>query len=406
MKRYVVIGASIAGLNGIDVLRKLDKESEIVLISDEAEIYSKCIMHYYMNGSRARKELSFVNDQFMEQNHVIWKKGHKAVSIDTSARTVELDDNSKISYDELLIATGSHAFIPPIDGLEDTKNVYPFHSLEDCDIIMEKAANAANIVILGAGLVGVDVAEGLLHIAGHMTIIDLKEHMLSLQLDARAASVYEKKFKDYGVEQIYGVSVHKVVKNNGGFIEKVILSDGTELDCDLLIISSGTRANVDLLKGTGLELDKLGLLIDSSCRTNISHVYGAGDVTGRNMVWPMAAKEAMVAAFNMAGIDRSMTDFFDGKSTINIFGIPTMAYGIPDALDQSYTVEIKEGRDGSYQKLIHKDGIIYGVILQGNLHFSGILNQLISSKPDLTKVSKPLLDMDYGDLLCLGKREV
>lgn len=96
-----------------------------------------------------------------------------------------------------------------------------------------------------------------------------------------------------------------------------------------------------------------------------------------------------------------MTDFFKGKSTINMFDIPAMAYGMPEAPDDSYTVECRVGEDGSYQKLIHKNGEICGVILQKNLEYAGVLNQLISSRPDLTKLEKPLLDIDYGDLLWL-----
>lgn len=401
MKTYVVIGSSIAGLNGIDVLRQLDKDAEIVLVSEETEIYSKCVMHFYMNGSRSKDMLNFVDETFMDRNRVIWKKGMKAVRIDTEKKEVYLSDDTILSYDKLLLATGSHAFVPSIEGAVDAKNVLPFHSLNDCEIIMDLAKKASDIVILGAGLVGVDVANGLVGCGKNITLLDMKEHMLSVQLDAKAASVYEEEFCKRGIDQLYGVSVTEIVKNAAGEVEFLILSDGKRISCDLLIIASGTRANVELAEASCLVTDKYGLDIDGNCQTSADDVYGAGDVTGRNMVWPVAAKEAMVAAYNMVGIKREMTDFFSGKSTINLFDIPTMAYGMPDPPDDTYTVEIKEDTDGSYQKLIHKDGKIYGVILQRNLYYSGILNQLIAMKPNLTKVKKPLFELDYADMLLL-----
>lgn len=401
MKTYVVLGSSIAGLNGIDVLRQLDKDAEIVLISEETEIYSKCIMHFYMNGSKSRSMLNFVDGTFMERNRVNWKKGQKAVRIDTWKKEVYMSDGEAVSYDKLLLATGSNAFVPPIEGVADAGNVLSFHSLKDCDTIMELSEKAFDIVILGAGLVGVDVANGLIGCGKNVTILDMKDHMMSIQLDKKAASVYEKEFEKRGINQLYGVSVTEIVKNAAGEVESLILSDGKRISCDLLIIASGTRANVELAEASCLVTDKYGLDIDENCQTSADDVYGAGDVTGRNMVWPVAAKEAMVAAYNMVGIKREMTDFFSGKSTINIFDIPTMAYGMPDPPDDTYTVEIKEDSDGSYQKLIHKDGKIYGVILQRNLYYSGILNQLIAMKPNLTKVKKPLFELDYADLLLI-----
>lgn len=102
---------------------------------------------------------------------------------------------------------------------------------------------------------------------------------------------------------------------------------------------------------SGLKVDEKGLVLDDTCRTSCEDIYGAGDVTGRDMVWPAASKEAMIAAYNMTGTQEHMTDFFDGKSIINMFSIPTMAYGMPEAPDDSYTVECREEKDGSYQKL-------------------------------------------------------
>lgn len=401
MKKYVILGASVAGLSAIDVLRQQDKDAEIILISEETQIYSKCIMHFYMAGERSQEMLSFVTADFMDKNKVTWEKGKAAICIDTDKKEVILTDGTLVGYDKVLIATGSHAAVPPIEGIKGAKNVSAFHSLADCKKVMDIANKAQNIVILGAGLVGVDAAFGLTSINKKVTMLDMKEHMLSIQLDAKAAKVYADEFTKRGVVQYYNVCVSKAVQNSDGDVEQIILADGTKIPCDLLIVAAGAKANIGWMQGSQLKMDEYGLVIDDRCKTNCDDVYGAGDVTGRDLIWPVAAKEGRTAAFNMTGGDCKMTDFFEKKATINIFDIPTMSFGMHDAPDDTYKVEVKEGKNNSYQKLIYKDGKIYGAILQKDMYYTGILNQLKYKNIDMSKIDKQLLDLDYADLLIL-----
>jgi len=165
----------------------------------------------------------------------------------------------------------------------------------------------------------------------------------------------------------------------------------------LLIVTAGVRANIGFLNDSTIEVDKKGLVIDRSGRTNDSDVYGAGDVTGRGPIWPVAVKEGVIAGSNMVGVHREMTDFFTSKSTMNFFGIPTMSLGINEPLDSSYSVEIEEDNRGNYKKVIHKDGKIYGATLQGDLSYAGVLTQLIKENIDISKVKKPIFKIDYSD---------
>lgn len=395
--RYVVLGASAAGINGAAALRELDKDSEIVMVSEDIQIYSRCIMHHYMKGIRTLENLSFTEPDFIEKKNIIWKKGVKAVGIDVEKRFVRLSDGEELLFDKLLIATGSHAFIPPITGVTGAPNAVGFHNLSDCEAILEQAENSGHIVIVGAGLVGLDVASGLLEFGKSLSIVDMKEHMLPVQLDEYTAKKYQEAFRERGVNQYYGTGIEKAVCDEAGRIEQVKLTDGTVLPCDLLVLTAGVRANVDFLKNTGIEVDKFGLVIDECGKTNIDGIYGAGDVTGRHPIWPAAVKEGIVAASNMAGVNRNMKDFFASKSTMNFLGIPSMSLGIHDAPDDTYKTEVLEDDKGNYKKIIHKSGKIYGALLQGDLSYSGVLAQLIRRKIDVSKVKKPLFKIDYSD---------
>lgn len=401
--KYVILGASAAGVNAAYVLRMIDKNAEIIIISEDDRIYSKCIMHYYMAGKRSLEGLSFVSPDFMEENRVEWKKGIRATEINIVKKEVHLSNGTAQTYDKLLIATGSHFFMPPISGIQGAENVCGFHTLEECQQLMKLSEQAEHIVILGAGLVGVDVACGLLEKEKHVTMVDMKDHMLAIQLDDVAAQTYQKRFTECGIKQYYNTSVSSVEKGKNGNLTAVVLKDGTKIACDLLVVAAGVRANVDFLKDTGIELDQKGLVIDRQGHTNIKDIYGAGDVTGKDLIWPVAVKEGVVAALNMAGKESYMTDFFYGKSWMNFFDIPTLSYGIHELPDASYKQEIYKKQGDDYKRLIYKDKKVAGAILQGNLSYAGVLTVLINDGIKLPDVEKNLLDYTADEFIAARK---
>lgn len=394
--RYVIIGSSAAGINGIRGIRKIDKEGEIILVSKDEAIYSRCILHHYMEGIRDLPKLCFVEKDFIANNHVIWKKGMAVSSLDCEKSIIILENGEEISYDKLLIASGSHSFMPPIPNLREAKGVEGFRNFDDIVKIMEVAKDADNIVVMGAGLVGIDCVSGLLGMGKKSTLVEMQDRMLALQLDKEAANVYEKAFEEKGVKQYFSTGISEVKMEEDGKIYAVLLSNGEELPCDLLVVTAGVRPNIEFLEGSPVAQDR-GLLIDEFGRTNVENIYGAGDVTGRGPIWPVAVKEGLIAGQNMAGGHAKMTDFFASKSTMNFLGIPTMSLGINTAPDDTYQVDTMKNLKGEYKKVIHKDGKIYGAILQGDLSYSGVLTQIIRRNIDISKIKKSIFKIDYSD---------
>lgn len=394
--RYVVVGASAAGISAVKTIRELDKKAEIIVVSKDTAIYSRCIMHHYMEGIRDMEKLCFVNPNFMNNNRVTWKKGLSLVKVNEKENTITLSDGQVIAYDKLLLATGSSSFFPPIEGLRTAKNAIGFRNFEDCLEIMKAVKTAKNIVVMGAGLVAIDAITGLLEYDVNLSVVEMKDRMLSMQLDKRAASVYETEYEKRGVKQYYNSGISSLDCREDGTIEAVHLPDGTILPCDLLIVAAGVRANVAYLEDSEVETDRFGLLIDETGKTNVENIYGAGDVTGRNPIWSVAVKEGVIAASNMCGVETKMDDFFGAKSTMNFLGIPTMSLGINEALDETYQVEIQD--DGvNYKKVIHKDGVIYGALIQGDLSYTGVLTQMIRLAINVEELKKPLFAIDYSD---------
>lgn len=396
--RYVVIGASAAGINGIRELRKLDKECEIILISKDEEIYSRCILHHYLSGHRTLSEISFVEANFVELYNVQWIKGKACTGIRPEDKVVVLEDGQEVAYDKLLIATGSCTFIPPIKNLREASNVIGFRNVKDIDRLKEITKKYKNILVIGAGLVGMDCVSGLVESERgiHVSVVEMAEWMLVKQLDQKAAKAYQDAFAERGVDQYYGTGVEEAILDANGRVTSVVLGDGTNIPCDYVVMTTGVRANIGFLEGSGLEISRTGLVFDETGKTSNDDIYGAGDVSGLSPIWPVAVKESIIAASNMVGVPRKMTDFFASKATMNFLGIPTMALGNVNPEDDSYSIEILETKD-SYKKIVHKNGKIEGAILQGDLAYGGILQQLIAREIDVTKVKKPIFDIDYSD---------
>lgn len=393
--RYVVLGASAAGVNGVRQLRKHCPQAEIILVSGDKEIYSRCILHHFLGDMRTKEELCFAEADFETKYRVDWRKGIRAAELDVADKQVSLSDGTSISYDKLLIATGSHTFMPPVEGLQGTSGIYGFHNMDEVELIKENAAAAQHVVVMGGGLTGLDAAVGFLHIGKHVDLVEMEGRLLAKQLDERSARTYEEALTSKGLGLYLGRGIKKIVSRDGA-VTSILLTDGTELACDLLVVTAGVRPNIDFLEASGVECDGFGLVIDARGQTSAPDIYGAGDVTGRSPIWPAAVKQGMVAADNMAGMKTTMDDFFASKSTMNFLGIPTMSLGIPVKPDDSYTEVIEDGGN-IYRKVIHRDGRIYGAILQGDLSYGGVLTQLIARKIDVSKVKKPLFEIDYSD---------
>jgi len=333
------------------------------------------------------------------------KKGISVTAVSPQSKTVSLSNGEKESYDKLLIASGASTFIPPVPGMKKpdgtvSDGVYELRSLDDAVKIKQAAQKAKRIVILGAGLVGIDAASSLSALGKTAVLVEARSHILPVQLDRRSAQVYQDAFAERGGEQHYNVSVSEVRLDDRGSVCGVILSTGLHISCDMIICATGVRANTAFLSGSGIICDEKGLVFNERGMTNISGIYGAGDVSGRSPIWPLAVKQGIIAGTNMAGGSTAQTDFFASKSTLVFWGIRTMSLGNVSEPDSAHKVEVYD-KDGSYRKIVHSNGIIHGAIVQGDLSYAGILSRLIAENIDVSRVKKPVFEIDYSDFFSL-----
>lgn len=174
--RYVVIGSSAAGISAISEIRKLDNNGEIILISKDEYIYSRCMLHHYISGDRDIEKLCFVDGDFIEKNNVNWIRGREVKKILFNEKNILLDDERKISYDKLLIASGSKGVLPPIRNIDKATNVTVLRDIDDANKL-KSIEKDKKVLIVGAGLVGMDAAYGLIKKGCKVFIVELSEQI-------------------------------------------------------------------------------------------------------------------------------------------------------------------------------------------------------------------------------------
>lgn len=393
---YVVLGASAAGINAIKVLRELDEKANITLISKDEHIYSRCMLHHIISEHRTLDSLNFVETKFDEKYNISWKKSCTVNNIDIENKEVSiLETGEKVKYDKLLIATGASSAMPPIKNLKKAKHVYGLRNIEDAYEIKEKAKDCKKIAILGAGLVGIDALIGLLEYKNlDISVIYRESFILNRQLDEYSASVYENKFKELGVKFFKGASVNEICMDNNENIIGVVLDDENYIECDMAIVATGVIPNAEFINKEFINYDR-GIIIDDNCKTTVKDIFAAGDVVGKNAIWPLAVKQGIIAAYNMAGREEKIDDSFVYRNTMNFLGIPTVSLGIVD-MEEDCIVNVRKDETG-YKKFIIKDNVIKGVIVQGDISYVGALTHLIKNNIEIPDLEKRIFEIGYAD---------
>ena len=390
--KHVIIGASAAGMSAAATIRKLRADDEIVVISSDDAIHSRCMLHKFISGERDEAGLSFIPDKFFTDNNIRWLSGVTVTGLDTQNK-VAFYDGGQESYDRLLIATGTENILPP--GVACGADVLALRNLCDAKAIRERAATSQNIVIIGAGLVGLDIAYALLEMGKKPIVVDKADSILPANLDKRAASVYQSKFEEAGCSFRLGVNSTEIVCDGGGVVTAVAVDGAENLPCDLVISATGVRPAVGFLESASGIICVAGVVVNKYLATGAPGVYAAGDVTGLSNNWPNAVNQGKVAAFNMCDVPTVYDDMFALKNTINFFDVLTLSVGQfnPSAGDVEHCREDR----ARYEKVVMRGGVPVGVIRQGDISHSGFWQHLVKNEMNVAGIPLPVWKLSFAD---------
>ena len=385
---YVIIGNSAAAIGCVEGIRSVDKTGPVTVISDESyPTYSRPLISYLLYGQTDEQRMKYRPDDFYEKNGVTPLLGVKAVKVDSAAKKVLLENGGSVPYDRLLIAAGSRPFVPPMEGLDSVEKKFSFMKLDDAKALGKALTPQTRVLIIGAGLIGLKCAEGIRHLVRSIEVVDLADRILPSILDEEGSAMVRKHIEAQGVSFTLGDSVAKF---SGG---EATLKSGRTLAFDVLVVAVGVRPNTQLAADAGCRVGR-GVAIDGRSATSVPDIYAAGDccecrdiTTGTERILailPNAYLQGETAGVNMAGGSKTF-DKAVPMNAIGFFGLHVITAGSYDG--EAWT----EKENGSYKKLVTKDGFLNGFILIGDVARAGIYTSLIRERTPLDTIDFELM---------------
>lgn len=393
-KKYVMIGVGAAGITAAETIRTVQPDAEILMISEDRCVHSRCMLHRYLSHERDEAGISFIPEHFFEEQRITWMPGKKVSRVYPEEKQLTLASGESISYDKLLIATGANSFIPPVGNFREAVNVFGLRHLSDAQRINAAAAEAKKILIVGSGLVGMDAAYSFLELGKEVTVVEMADRILPIQLDETAGAAYRQLFEQHGCRFICGKSAAKTVMDENRRITSVFLSDGTEIPCDLVIVAAGVRAAIECVQGTSVKAERF-IEVNEYMQTSDPDIYAAGDAAGLSGIWPNARKQGQIAAYNMCGITMMYTDRYAMKNTMNFYGLTTLSLGRGTAEEGDEVMIAEDSK--SYRKAIIRNGCLDSILLQGTIDYSGVYQYLIKNQINISDKKDHIFSIDFAE---------
>lgn len=376
---YLIVGNGPAGVSAIERIREFDQSGRIVLVSPEANPpYSRIMTPEYMINEVKEEDLYIRGKDFYENYRVEPRLGRKVVKIYENESRVVLDDGEEIAYTKALIASGSHPIIPGWVDLS-VKGVFSLWDKRDSERINQHLPETKEAVIVGGGLVGLQAARALTSYGIKVTVIEKLPRLMPVQLDETASGMLLAAIQEHGVRVLLDTEV-KALEADEGVIKRV-RTETEAIPADLVLISIGVRPNLEMVEGSSLVKER-GLITNHYLQTNHPHIYAAGDVaqapcqlTGEatlRALWLCAVQQGKIAGANMAG---SYEKYRGSKAmnSIQLFGLSFLSVGQSETYEGDVERIVKAPMSGTYQKLIHREGKLVGLIFVEEVQKAGIL---------------------------------
>jgi nitrite reductase (NADH) large subunit len=394
--RLVLVGNGMAGIRTLEeLLKHAPGAYEITVFGAEPHPnYNRILLSPVLAGEMTPQDIVLNDRDWYRENGIELHTGKAIVRIDRRARTVHADDGSTVSYDRLLLATGSNPFVLPIPG-KDLPGVISYRDLKDTGEMIEAARSYRHAVVIGAGLLGLEAANGLALRGMDVTVVHLMPWIMERQLDRTAAAMLQATLEAKGLKFRLSAQTTELVAGDSGRVCAVRLNDGEAIPADLVVMAAGIRPNVELAKGAGLHCNR-GIVVSDTMQTFDPRIYAVGECAEhRGVAYGLVAPlfdQARVCANHLAefGIGRYTGSTISTK--LKVTGVDVFSAG--DFADNDPRVEqivLHDPAGGVYKKLWLRDNRIVGSVLYGDTVDGSWYFQLMNDRQDVHGIRDHLM---------------
>ncbi|MBZ5739086.1 FAD-dependent oxidoreductase [Nocardioides mangrovi] len=361
----MIVGAGMAAV------RLAQELPDVTLLGDEAHPpYNRILLSAVLEGTHDPDAIRMAVPEGIDL-----RLGARAVEIHREEREVELADRSRVPYDRLVLATGSIPTLPPIRGLVRVDGrldgrVHAFRTLDDCLRLDAAVPTARRAVVVGGGLLGLQVARALAVRGVATEVVEGGDHLLRSQVDAKAGAILARDLKRLGTAVYTGARATRLTDAG------LVLDNGYTLETDLVVLTAGGRPSTALARRAGLDVRR-GVVIDDQLRTSDPHVHAIGDCAQRGDQVTGFVPPAWEQAGVLARVLRGEAASYDGARTVarlRATDLDVAVLGDPERAD-GHVVEVSNPVTGSHRKLVVSDGVIVGATLVGDLSRIGLITQ-------------------------------
>ncbi len=397
--KIVIIGNGTASITAASTIKKQNPSVSLTLITQESyPYYPKPNLIEFMAGRIKLNELFIRNLDWYRNMGINLLNKNRVIQVNFAEKEIMLESGEIVIYDTLLIASGSKPNLPRVPGVEWVK-VFTLGSLESCFSLMEKAGKEGEALIIGGGILGLEVAKALKDTSVEkVTVLEQSDFLISRQLDKKGGKLLGDRFQDMGIKVIYTAKTKELVQIDNG--AKVVLEDGRELTSPVVIACIGTSPEMNFLSSSGLQLNR-GVVVDKYLKTNIPDVFAAGDVAefeGKTWgIMPVAFEQGEIAGLSMLG------EKVEYKGTIpsnklKVAGINLFSMGIinPQPDDGCIALIKYDEGNGVYKKAVFdREGKLIGIIMLGSTTGANQFSRIIKEGINCLHFGSDLLEEGF-----------
>lgn len=379
----VVVGAGVAGVAAAESARAVSPEAKVTLLSAESDSpYYRLNLTRYLAGEIAREELPLHPAEWYANSRIQLRLGAVASRLDLERKRLWLSDNSDVTFDRLVLTAGANPFVPPLEGVSK-HGVICMRTRTDAETAIAMAAKGYPCVVIGGGILGLEVAGALARRGARVTVLEAGPFLLPRQLNRRGAELLARHAQSAGIELRFEAKTTGI--SGSVAAEAVQLAGGTIIPAGLVIIAAGIRPNVAMAADAGLST-RSGILVDDQMTSSNRDVFAAGDIAEHAGVvyglWGPAQTQGKIAGSNAAGSAVHFTPV-PRSNTLKVLGVGLFSAGEIEARDHS-TTEIETERDARYFRLLFREGRMTGAILLGDVKHASRVLQAIEHREDLS----------------------